>query len=73
MGYKLVKHIIKVPLGHYCWEWSSDSRSAICEHFDNEYGVSNCELRFCPLKNMPEGVLKAPECDELENIADKEV
>jgi len=66
MGYKLVKHIIKVPLGHHCWSWTG--RGTICGYFDNEGGHSTCDLGFSPLKDSTDGVLKPSECDELENI-----
>jgi hypothetical protein len=64
MAKKTVLYKIKVPDGKYCWEHLPPHE--ICEHFNNEGGHSECELGFCGLKDIDEGVIKSPECSKLQ-------
>ena len=66
--YKTVLIPIKVSEGNYCW---GDGR--ICEHFDNEYGIPDCDLSnvidFFKLKTDDKGrVLKPKACKNLKEI-----
>jgi hypothetical protein len=65
---KTVNMPITVPSGQYCWEYSG--KHEVCAHFSNAGGHYTCSLGFYSQARMKNGVMKAPECDSL-NDANK--
>lgn len=67
MANKQVNLPITVPVGVFCW---NSAVQALCDHFDNEGGHATCALSFRGQKYCPDGVLKAPTCNALEDVSD---
>lgn len=59
---------IEVPKGRYCFVFVPESWRTICEHFDSEDGCLSCDLKFYGQRENKKGVLKSPNCMELEVI-----
>lgn len=59
----VVLYPIEVPAGRFCWEHIPPHEC--CEHFSNEGGHSICLFGFSPLKDTPDGVVKAAKCAKL--------
>jgi len=62
---KIVLYPIEVPKGMYCMEHKAPF--AICEHLDNEGGVSICNLNFPFLNDTEYGITKSPICVNLKD------
>jgi len=56
---------IEVPIGDYCWNYSEETVTYICSHFDNEGGHPKCDLNldtgWGEMKYDKTGGVKKPE------------
>ena len=62
-----VLYPIEVPEGDYCWKYGNSPHGP-CQFFDCEGGHSKCDLNFWDVKDVADGVLKAPKCKELKRL-----
>ena len=59
---KVLRPII-VPVGNYCWQYTSPYE--MCEHFDYSGDYETCDIGFLGVKETHLGILKSKECSAL--------
>ena len=64
MNKKTVIMPIRVPDSIYCVVWTGED-TGCCEHFSNENGYAECELKFRNISVDSKGYVKPEACQKL--------